>query len=107
MAADWLQAPLCGISSQDHEVTKHGEEGVMAVALTPPFLVEAEDDDVPRVIVAKPSGSDRIFRGILRGADIVVLLITLLILVFLIVRSLSAFQRAGFGFFTTASFQPE
>jgi phosphate transport system permease protein len=79
----------------------------MAVALTPPSPVEAEDDDVPRVIVAKPSGSDRIFRGILRSAGIAVLLITLLILVFLIVRSVSAFQRAGFGFFTTASFQPE
>jgi phosphate transport system permease protein len=79
----------------------------MAVALTPSSPMAAEDDDVPRVIVAKPSGSDRIFRGILRGAGIVVLLITLLILVFLIVRSLSAFQRAGFGFFTTASFFPE
>jgi phosphate transport system permease protein len=67
----------------------------------------AQDDDVPRIIVARSSGSDRIFRGILRGAGIAVLLITLLILVFLIVRSLSAFQRAGFGFFTTAAFFPE
>ena len=79
----------------------------MAVALTPPSPMAAEDEDVPRVIVAKPASSDRIFRGILRGAGIAVLLITLLILVFLIVRSLSAFQRAGLGFFTTASFFPE
>ncbi len=79
----------------------------MAVALTPSSPMAAQDDDVPRVIVSRSSGSDRIFRGILRGAGIAVLLITLLILVFLIVRSLSAFQRAGFGFFTTAAFFPE
>jgi phosphate transport system permease protein len=79
----------------------------VAVALTPPSPTAAEEDDLPRVIVAKPSGSDRIFRGILRSAGIVVLLITVLILVFLVVRSLSAFQRAGFGFFTTSAFQPE
>ena len=79
----------------------------MAVALTPSSPMAAQDGDVPRTIVSRPSGSDRIFRGILRGAGIAVLLITLLILVFLIVRSLSAFQRAGFGFFTTAAFFPE
>ena len=79
----------------------------MAVALTPSSSAAPPDQDVPRPIVAKPSGSDRIFRGILRGAGIVVLLITGLILFFLIIRSLSAFQRAGFGFFTTSAFQPE
>ncbi|MGN6792489.1 MAG: phosphate ABC transporter permease subunit PstC [Streptosporangiaceae bacterium] len=79
----------------------------MAIALTPSSPTAAQDDDIPRIIVARPSGSDRIFRGILRAAGIVVLAITALILVFLIVRSLSAFQRAGFGFFTTSSFFPE
>jgi phosphate transport system permease protein len=80
----------------------------MAVALTPgsPHTLPVEDD-VPRRIVAKPSNSDKIFRGILRGAGLVVLLITVLILVFLILRSLSAFKRAGFGFFTTQNFFPE
>ncbi|HEX6934114.1 MAG TPA: phosphate ABC transporter permease subunit PstC [Streptosporangiaceae bacterium] len=79
----------------------------MAIALTPASPAAEPDDDVPRLIVARPSGSDRIFRGILRGAGIVVLLITGLILVFLFLRSLGAFQRAGLGFFSTAAFQPE
>ena len=79
----------------------------MAIALTPASPAAQPDDDVPRLIVAKPSGSDRIFRGILRSAGIVVLLITGLILVFLILRSLGALQRAGLGFFSTAAFQPE
>jgi len=79
----------------------------MAVALTPDSPQTLPIDDVPRLIVAKPSSSDRVFRGILRGAGIVVLLITVLILIFLILRSLSAFRRAGFGFFTTQSFFPE
>jgi phosphate transport system permease protein len=80
----------------------------MAVALTPgsPHTLPVEDD-VPRRIFAKPSKSDKIFRGILRGAGLVVLLITVLILVFLVLRSLSAFKRAGFGFFTTQNFFPE
>ncbi len=78
----------------------------MAVALTrgvpgPPA------DDAPRPIVARASAGDRIFRGVLRAAGFVVLAITTLILVFLIIRSLGALQRAGFGFFTTQSFFPE
>jgi phosphate transport system permease protein len=78
----------------------------MAVALTPesPTLTEV---DAPRVVVARPSRADRVFRGILRGAGIMVLLITGAILLFLILRSASAFHRAGLGFFTTANFFPE
>jgi len=79
----------------------------MAVVLTPDSPHTVPDVDTPRAIVARPSGSDRIFRGILRGAGLVVLLITVLILVFLILRSFSAFQRAGLGFFTTQAFFPE
>ena len=79
----------------------------MAIALTPASPDADPNEDVPRVIVAKPSGSDLIFRGILRSAGIVVLLITGLILVFLMLRSLGALQRAGLGFFSTAAFQPE
>ncbi len=79
----------------------------MAIALTPPSAVAPPAEDVPRPIVSRPSRSDRIFRSILRGAGIAVLVITLLILVFLIARSLGAFERAGFGFFTTSAFFPE
>src|SRR5258708_9803361 len=86
---------------------KTGRKCVMAVVLTPDSPHTPPDVDTPRVIVAKPSSSDRVFRSILRGAGIAVLLITGLILVFLILRSLSTLQRAGFGFFTTQSFYPE
>jgi phosphate transport system permease protein len=79
----------------------------MAVALTPDSPHMLPDADAPRVIVAKPSSSDRVFRGILRGAGITVLAVTVLILVFLVLRSLSAFRRAGLGFFTTQAFLPE
>jgi len=79
----------------------------MAVILTPDSPHTLPDVDTPRVIVAKPSSSDRIFRGVLRAAGIAVLAVTALILVFLVLRSLSAFRRAGLGFFTTSSFFPE
>jgi len=79
----------------------------MAVALTPNSPHTIPNADIPRAIVAKPSSSDRVFRGILRGAGITVLAVTVLILVFLVLRSLSAFRRAGLGFFTMSSFFPE
>src|SRR5690349_18790620 len=79
----------------------------MAVALTPHVPSASPADDQPRPIAARASGGDRVFRGVLRGAGLTVLLITLMILIFLILRSASAFRRAGFGFFTTANFQPE
>jgi phosphate transport system permease protein len=82
----------------------------MAVKLTPqaPSAQPGPPDgDRPRVIVSRPSGSDQIFRGVLRSAGIAVLVINGLILLFLALKSLSAFKRAGFGFFTTGSFFPE
>ncbi|HYK28931.1 MAG TPA: phosphate ABC transporter permease subunit PstC [Streptosporangiaceae bacterium] len=82
----------------------------MAVKLTPqaPSAQPGPPEgDTPRTIVSRSSGSDKIFRGVLRSAGMAVLVINALILIFLILRSLSAFQRAGFGFFTTRSFFPE
>lgn len=79
----------------------------MAVAVTSDYASAPSGDDVPRVIVSRASGPDRIFRGVLRGAGITVLVINALILVFLILKSTSAFERAGFGFFTTQKFFPE
>ena len=72
----------------------------MAVALTP-GPSSAPADDRPRAIVAAPSFSDRIFRLAMRAAGLSVLVITGLILVFLILRSLDAFRAVGFRFFTT------
>jgi len=82
----------------------------MAVALTSeaaPAQPGPPEDDTPRTIVSRSSGSDIIFRAVLRSAGIAVLVINAMILLFLLLKSLSAFERAGFGFFTTQSFFPE
>ena len=74
----------------------------MAVALTP-GPPSAPSDDRPRNIVVSVSTGDRIFRGAMRISGLAVLIITGLILVFLILRSLDAFRAVGFGFFTTST----
>ena len=74
----------------------------MAVALTP-GQPSAASEDRPRTIVAPVVFSDMVFRGILRAAGLTVLLITALILVFLIFRSVSALKAVGLGFFTTST----
>jgi phosphate transport system permease protein len=81
----------------------------MAVEVTsgPAAASADQSEDVPRAIVTRVSGGDRVFRAILRVGGFTVLLITVLILIFLLLRSLGALKRAGFGFFTTASFSPE
>ena len=73
----------------------------MAVAAERPALPPA-GDDVARVVASRASAGDRIFHGILRGGGYAVFVITGLILVFLVVRSLPAFRAVGFGFFTTS-----
>jgi phosphate transport system permease protein len=74
----------------------------MAVGLTP-GPPSAPSDDRPRTIVNSVSHGDRIFRLVMRAAGLAVLLITGLILVFLVLRSLTAFRAVGFGFFTTST----
>jgi phosphate transport system permease protein len=65
--------------------------------------VPTEGEDVPRVISARPSPADLIFRLILRGAGITVLLITGSILVFLVIQGLPALRAEGFKFLTTST----
>jgi phosphate transport system permease protein len=82
----------------------------MAVALTSePARAHPgrPENDTPRAIVTRSSGGDKIVRTVLRGSGVAVLVINAMILAFLIARSLSAFQSAGFGFFTTQRFFPE
>lgn len=80
----------------------------MAVAVTRDSASATDDaEDKPRLIVARAAGPDLIFRTVLRAAGIAVLVITASILVFLVLRSLSALQRAGLGFVTNSSFYPE
>jgi phosphate transport system permease protein len=71
----------------------------MAVVDTPAPV----DEDRPRSIVTRVSAGDRIFRGVLRGSGIAVLVITAIILLFLVLRSIPAFRLEGFRFFTTSS----
>src|SRR5215467_5027571 len=71
----------------------------MAAADAPAFT----DDDRPRAIVVRVSPGDRVFRGVLRGAGIVVLIMTAGILVFLALQSVPAFKAVGLRFFTTQS----
>jgi phosphate transport system permease protein len=75
----------------------------MAVATSPASASAPPADDRPRHITARPSASDRVFRGILRSAGIAVLVLTALILVFLILQSIPAFRAEGFRFFTTSA----
>jgi phosphate transport system permease protein len=71
----------------------------MSVALTTNSTVPP-DEDSPRRIVARQSLGDQVFRGILRAAGITVLVITAMILVFLVIRSLPAWRQEGLRFFT-------
>ncbi len=64
----------------------------------------APDEDKPRPIVVRVSAGDLIFRGTMRAAGLLVLVITASILIFLVARSIPAFKSAGFGFFTTSQF---
>jgi phosphate transport system permease protein len=54
-------------------------------------------------VVTRLSAGDRLFRGVLRGAGLAVLVITTSILAFLVLRAIPAFRAEGFRFFTTAS----
>jgi len=71
----------------------------MAAADAPAFA----DDDRPRHIVVRVSPGDRIFRGVLRGAGIAVLVMTAGILAFLALQSVPAFKAVGLRFFTTST----
>jgi phosphate transport system permease protein len=72
----------------------------------PALVMPAAGDDVPRVIVARPSAGDRIFRAAVRVSGWSVFVITGLILVFLILRAAKAFSFMGFRFLTTQSWYP-
>jgi phosphate transport system permease protein len=66
-------------------------------------LPSGPSDDVPRTIVSRPSPADRVYRGILRGAGLSVLVITAMILLFLILQARTALAAEGFRLLTTAT----
>jgi phosphate transport system permease protein len=69
-------------------------------------LIERPDDR-PRPIRAAAAGSDRVFRGVLRGGGAAVLAITGLIAFFLIWRASSAFRQVGWSFLSTGIWLPD
>jgi phosphate transport system permease protein len=71
----------------------------VAAAEAPAFA----EDDRPRTIVVRASPGDLIFRAVLRGAGIAVLVMTAGILTFLALQSVTAFKAVGFRFFTTST----
>jgi phosphate transport system permease protein len=75
----------------------------MSVTVSPAASPAPPDDDAPRQIVARADPADRLFRGVLRAAGLAVLVLTGAILVFLVLRSSSAFRAEGFRFFTTST----
>ncbi|HEY4454589.1 MAG TPA: phosphate ABC transporter permease subunit PstC [Pseudonocardiaceae bacterium] len=71
-----------------------------------PPLIERPDDR-PRQIRTAAAGSDRVFRGVLRGGGVAVLAITGLIAFFLVWRASSAFGQVGASFFSTQIWLPD
>jgi phosphate transport system permease protein len=64
------------------------------------------DFDRPRRLDSPAQPADRAFRGVLRGAGTLVLVITGLIAAFLALRAASALHSAGLSFFTTKTWIP-
>jgi phosphate transport system permease protein len=71
----------------------------MAIAVTSARPAPA-DDDTPRAVVSRGSRSDVVFRNALRIAGLSSFVITGMILIFLIYRSLWAFRADGISFLT-------
>lgn len=75
----------------------------MSAAVTRTSTAPDQHKDVPRALTSRPSGADLIFRGILRGAGIAVLVMTGAILVFLVLQALPAIRAEGLRLLTTSS----
>jgi phosphate transport system permease protein len=63
--------------------------------------------DVPRALVVRPQGSDRVFLGVLRGAGATVLTVMSLVGLFLAYRAGTALDLAGWSFLTTTAWEPD
>jgi phosphate transport system permease protein len=67
----------------------------------------APDHDRPRRILPSRGRADRAYRRLATGAGLLTLVVLVLIGVFLVLRSIPAFQQNGLAFFTTARFAPD
>ena len=63
--------------------------------------------DAPRTISVDVDRSDLLFRRILRGTGIFVLAVMSMIGIFLALRAVQALELVGFGFLTTAAWEPD
>lgn len=63
--------------------------------------------DVPRAVVAVPTGADRVFRAVARSSGAVVVSVMSLVGLFLAYRATQALEVAGWSFLTTAAWQPD
>lgn len=66
-----------------------------------------QDDERPRPISAQPTAADQLFRGLARTAALSVLTVMALIGLFLLLRSVRAWHRAGLSFLTEQEWHPE
>lgn len=64
-------------------------------------------EDAPRPLQHRRNPSDAIFRGVITGSGIIVLLVMSLVGIFLTVRALDAISSAGFSFLTTQAWEPD
>lgn len=78
----------------------------MTTVLPPPVTPDAPVED-RRSRATTLDGSDRIFRGILRGSGITVLLVMGLVGMFLLVRGGDALSDAKWNFITTQAWEPD
>lgn len=64
-------------------------------------------DDVPRQLHTNPSSVDRLYRRVATAAGVSTLVIMAVIGIFLLARSMLAFEKAGWSFFTTTEWNPD
>ena len=72
-----------------------------------PAYPEGGPDPVPRALRPRAVGSDKVFRGVVRGSGLVVLAIMSAVGLFLAYRAWQALSVAGFSFLTTQSWEPD
>ncbi len=69
-------------------------------------VLPTTEPERPLTLKVPVAPADRVFRGLLTGGGLVVLIVMLLIAVFLAIRATQAIHLAGFKFFTTQSWLP-
>ena len=64
-------------------------------------------EEMPRKLVTKPSGADRVFNGLLAGSSATVLILLVAVVAFLGYHGWPALHRAGFGLLTDPTWSPD